>query len=527
MYSIQEIENDIENFFYKETPDEIEERKRICKAIVDMTDINEACNKIFAIRDQYVEKQRLPIWFRKMVFLCIYQYLSPIYKAIETEKLLDKDALKQIAKTKKKNFKNQSELLEHMGLENDIFKKSHWNMYSPDMKARQQIYIPMRLPLNYAEVECNDVYRAMIHYMVAYADVHTDTFVDVFGKLGLPAMFCANGYPYRAVWVEDGKLIRLFSEAVQHNGVKIYKQIFKIQKLLNSCDFKEQKEVIKELLQIFWMKQFLYARTEECEIDKITFAAEFFFVNCFTPEYWLDSMKEIEERSDGEREVSEYLNVEKITRNKIKRFVNLKKEEFLYFAKQYQKLRFVEIDRMQAIEHLQQFSMTENPLHDALLYIDIPKYIREYGRFGFDAEKCLKILELLEKYKGNWILTWKNYLDKTWTAGKEKSIFHELHVSKTKETINVDILMEHLENIHKMLNSNEKELWVFKYRDGNNNHANSIIFITNIQLSDISVEKFMERYSLTNTENGELIKETFSEFNKKRFKLRKVNKSDD
>jgi 5-methylcytosine-specific restriction endonuclease McrBC GTP-binding regulatory subunit McrB len=82
--------------------------------------------------------------------------------------------------------------------------------------------------------------------------------------------------------------------------------------------------------------------------------------------------------------------------------------------------------------------------------------------------------------------------------------------------------MSRLEDIQEKLNANGKGLWVFKYRDGNNNHANSIVFITNIQLPDVSAQEFMQEYSLTATEKGEMTREMFSHFNRKRFKLRKI-----
>ncbi len=36
------------------------------------------------------------------------------------------------------------------------------------------------LPFNYAQVECNHIYRAMIHHIICSAVVPTDTIVDVF-----------------------------------------------------------------------------------------------------------------------------------------------------------------------------------------------------------------------------------------------------------------------------------------------------------------------------------------------------------
>ena len=92
----------------------------------------------------------------------------------------------------------QSNILEKMfGLPKDVFGKKYWNMYSPDSKIRQEKYSDLQLPFNYAQVECNSVYRAMIHHMITGADVPTDTVVDIFGKFGLAVALCAGGYKYK------------------------------------------------------------------------------------------------------------------------------------------------------------------------------------------------------------------------------------------------------------------------------------------------------------------------------------------
>ena len=102
---------------------------------------------------------------------------------------------KQLAS--KDNTYTQTQLLEYLGLPKDVFKEKYWNMYSPDMKLQQEEYDNLFLPFNYAQVECNHIYRAMIHHIICSAVVPTDTIVDVFGKLGLVPALCANGYRIR------------------------------------------------------------------------------------------------------------------------------------------------------------------------------------------------------------------------------------------------------------------------------------------------------------------------------------------
>lgn len=70
-------------------------------------------------------------------------------------------------------------------------------MYSPNMKIQQEEYDNLCLPFNYAQVECNSIYRAMIHHIICSAVVPTDTIVDAFGKFGLVSALCANGYKIR------------------------------------------------------------------------------------------------------------------------------------------------------------------------------------------------------------------------------------------------------------------------------------------------------------------------------------------
>lgn len=126
-------------------------------------------------------------------------------------------------------------------------------------------------------------------------------------------------------------------------------------------------------------------------------------------------MREIKEDSNGERYVDEELKTDKITRYKVKRIIALEKADFRYWAKQYKKISFIEIDKMHIIKSLNDeyyFNTKFQNNQTDMLYIDIPKYIREYNRFNFSSKKMVEILKLLERYSGNWILTWKNYVEK-------------------------------------------------------------------------------------------------------------------
>lgn len=177
MYSVVEIEGEIEEYFGNDNQDVIIKTKQVVSNILNTQNIVVACemikNNLVEISNNgkliYPDKKYLPMWIRKLVFMVIYQYL-----------LRDNTVY------------NQSELLMQMGLYTDIFRRKHWNMYSPDMKVRQMKYCDIKLPFNHAEVESNEIFRAMIHHMISYSTVLTDTFVDMFGKMGIVPALCAN-----------------------------------------------------------------------------------------------------------------------------------------------------------------------------------------------------------------------------------------------------------------------------------------------------------------------------------------------
>ena len=166
----------------------------------------------------------------------------------------------------------QSNILKKMfGLPKDVFGKKYWNMYSPDSKIRQEKYSNVQLPFNYAQVECNSVYRAMIHHMITGADVPTDTVVDIFGKFGLAAALCAGGYKYKIVCLNEQNFY-LYSllQDVMRKPVKFYKMIdesdekienpeimiFQIIELVSSTAY--SAIINKEPVDIETLKPYLY-----------------------------------------------------------------------------------------------------------------------------------------------------------------------------------------------------------------------------------------------------------------------------
>ena len=121
-----------------------------------------------------------PEWFKIVVWRVLYNELKANPQARQTELIED-----------------------NINLPKDVFGKKYWNMYSPDMKLQQEEYDNLFLPFNYAQVECNHIYRAMIHHIICSADICTDSIVDVFGKFGLVPALCANGYKHKVVCVSE------------------------------------------------------------------------------------------------------------------------------------------------------------------------------------------------------------------------------------------------------------------------------------------------------------------------------------
>lgn len=192
MYTKECLEKEIEKYFRDSSNKEdididdiIGNIKKNAFQILDESDIENTCKQIKEVinityKDKketvkllYPDKNSLPKWIRELVYITIYQYLST-----------------EVATTKLQY--TQSQLLEKMGLYADIFREKHWNIYSPDMKIEQNKYSIIKLPFNHSEVEGNEIYRAMIHYMTCFSAVRTDTFVDMFGKLGVIPALCTR-----------------------------------------------------------------------------------------------------------------------------------------------------------------------------------------------------------------------------------------------------------------------------------------------------------------------------------------------
>lgn len=493
------------------------------KKILKIQDITLACKEIKKIRNTYKNTQSLPIWFRELVFQVIYNYLARMYEEIEKARLNGANFKK--TKAIRQCYKTQTQLLEDMGLVKDIFRKTHWNMYSPDRKAEQSVYISINLPLMYKEVECNEIYRAMIHYMVCHTKVPTDTFVDMYAEFGLPSLFCANGYK-NELWVENEKLFQIWKDTLQskRNCKMIYKRIKEIQELLKGNEHSIQQKQISEFLQKYWLSNLLEIGKPEEEIDKIRLVIGTFIANSFVPEYWVDRNLIIERNV-----VTEWLDETKISKERIQTFIAMTKREFFYFAEQYQKVTIRKMDKENAIWLLTNKHIYYKALKDKkereflknynkLLYIDAPKYIREYARKNFDSFQHMNLVKMLKNYDGEWILTWKNNIEKErifygihkqrWELEKEaKARIGEISLEE-KEPDVYDILGE----LKKIDTNPNRPIYVFKYKKEEKNHLGDLVFITNIQFPRIKSKDFFSRYFLQKEATGRFVREKYSNF---------------
>lgn len=253
--------------------------------------INEWIDKVFSpCKCSIID---YPEWFKIVVWRIIYNELKTNPQARQTELIED-----------------------NINLPKDVFGKKYWNMYSPDMKLQQERYNNLFLPFNYAQVECNPIYRAMIHHIICSADICTDSIVDVFGKFGLVPALCANGYKHKVVCVneKDYFLFNILQDALK-KPVKLYKIIEKVRKYfeIKSVDkevrlIKEQAlnklgqiklvlsnkiETIEEKMKVKEEIVVKYKSYEGIEYSREHMAVYIFISLCFYPEYWVDSYLEI------------------------------------------------------------------------------------------------------------------------------------------------------------------------------------------------------------------------------------------
>lgn len=553
IYNQDDINRELVRYFNEDVKgnnqDIIENTRLIISQILSSTSVIHQCREI---RDSFVniynERKFLPTWIKYLVYVVIYNYLE----------------------NNKTPKYTQSYLLEEMGLYADIFGKKNWCMYSPDMKIRQAKYTTTTLPLNHAEVESNEIFRAMIHYMVCYSAVYTDTFVDMFGKLGLVPALCANGYTGVQVWLDEKnyKELLIFASALEKSK--------KVSKILDDYIYSIKTADDKIAKTQYYIGQAMVNEIKvlnnmKIEVEIYQFAALYIIQQYFTPEYWLDGnlmklSEELEEygaitsnntnsNTGGFKECLTTGLKDNLTANNIANFTRMKfynsfksEKEIKDFkknggqlinleilSKAYKAKRFSPI-RVKIKEKIDEMfdecnyeyshEIESKICSNALLYIDIPKYLREDKRFDFDIVWYLKIFSILKAHKGDWILTWKNYVEfSSDRLGKQRvdSIYNDIYtqdkiIPSVFDYNNPSPIGGYKQNrmayLYKILGniSKDRQLYVFRYKDCDKNHPNSIIFITTINIPNITCEEFELKYNVELALDAKLEVKTFEKF---------------
>ena len=522
IYTIEDITVQIDEFFkdFSKEERDIAEKVKEDVASVISDNIENACVRIKDYIDLsdangkkiFKMKNKLPDWIKTLVYVCIYNYL-----------------------TDGKAEYTQTELLEKIGIPKDIFRKKHWNMYSPDMKCRQQQYEKMYLPFKHSEIEGNEIFRAMIHYMTCFSKEATDTFVDVFGKLGIIPVQCAGGYHSKQVWLmKQENVARIFRAALKKNK-KVCKILKELQYKIEHSECNHCVGIIKRILGITAVHMMYAENADTVEWiitdgfyngDTIyTFAAYYVILLYFQPEYWIDAnLIPLEEEGDSETRYSNELKLN-LSKQRINKFIetdfsdSLAKLSELYHVKS---LEMKDIDIREIITNVDyEDDIYEYIDRKALLYADVPKYIREEKIFHFTKDMYITLFDILNRHEGDWILTWKNYVEislyheRSYESGNgeragqkkigvrklrtDKKILPMIDIYEYEADYEKEIKNEMLKLYDEMLKISEnRQLYVFRYRDNNRNrfHPNSIIFITTIDFKEIKWNEFCEKYEI-------------------------------
>lgn len=497
------------------------------KDIKNNDDIISVRHEIIMLRQRGVIIADMPEQIKELVWQIVYHELKN--NAVPME----------IGKEQRTSKITQSIILEKMlGLPKDVFGKKYWNMYSPDSRMRQERYYNVQLPFNYAQVECNAVYRAMLHHMITYADVPVDTIADIFGKFGLVMALCADGYKYKIVCLNehDCYLYSLLQDVLK-KPVSFYKQIDRTRKYLQiklaDNDIKDIMEAelqklgtIRALLAYGIQKdvngQFSY---ESTGYTKEQIAARIFISLCFAPEYWVETNLEM----DDNNTITGWIDDKKTYKKRVEAFVKLTQNDFVIFAKKFQELKFISCDCRQVMSIIRQVDKYGvDTGKKPLLYIDVPKYIKEYRRFGFNGSMMLSLLKMLAVYESNWIMTWSTFLQKGFSDENktpydmlytEQKMLSEIYMTlKEDEPVHEKVPVRVIYNMFDKINANHS-IYVFIHRDKDKNKQQNIAFITNIDFKEITAEEFFRKYKIQYKGDEKLLKLGWKEFRKKYIKF--------
>ena len=273
MYSPEEIKVALRKYIASTGDTSIDEQSII--NILDQgadRDFNMVAPTIKSIRENYGVKKSIPMWFRMLTFRLIYDCMA---------------SDKQIPSLDKK----QETLLSALGFNKKVFDSTSWKMYSPEMKLRQSRFNPVNFPFSYAEVESNPIYVAMLHHLISEARVSTNTFIDVFGKMGYIPACCAEGYTNKLLYsvIPDGdydvNVFYKYYHGITDRPTKTYKVLQRymgqIQRVLNdNCSEDDRDSKIRKIVS----DEVLFIAMSSSDLHE--YAAIKFCDMCFRKPYW-------------------------------------------------------------------------------------------------------------------------------------------------------------------------------------------------------------------------------------------------
>lgn len=263
------------------------------------------------------------------------------------------------------------------------------------------------------------------------------------------------------------------------------------------------------------------------ETEPYKMAARIYIASYFSHNYWADRFAEMGYNTG--RITQEIVN-DSVSNFTIDSFCKIHKKDIQSLAKLYQShiIHNEDAKKYLYMKDDEYYSIDEQ----ALLYIDVPKYMREMERYKFSANDYLILLDYLRYYRGNWILVWKNFTGKNADdLDKKSEEYHRMLVEKCGESDKKASILEakykeikdkrnasvsetaSLEKIYDILYEIHKEqegLNIFRYFCKSHRESDRCFFITNIHFKSIENEVFKMKYDID--EDIKLVKEDYEKF---------------
>lgn len=496
-------------------------------------DFDKASQIVKEIRQQYKNNSVIPEWLRMLAFRLVYDYMT-----IEYTKKMEYDNEPE-NKKKRKVYKvlSQNKLIEAIGFNKKVFDKtSNWNIYSPYVKWQQSQYNALNIPVAYAEIVSNPIYVAMLHHIISESRIITDTFVDVFGKMGYVSAVCANSYAHNIFYTQDADTYKRYYDGMTKDPNCTYEFIYnygeRAKQFLDEPSEKTGRDRLDEFEAKFYDYQSIRllcgipelevsikkAKKDEGEeleksqeqleeeekIYNSKYAALRFITLCYQTPYWKKNNIKYDKLS------GEY--VEKFSSLKhIKKVFDITEDSFVAYANALKKTEYREYEDNLLVDLMTNYNNIkgENDVKDivknifkllgidekALLFVDIPKY-DEYYRYGFDTE-------ILEKEVEGKKMSWLSDEEKDTAQEREDSIINFLldydgdwvMTLKGYSFGNTDA-NKHYNDIIRKMRESHRNCYIYKCSIEDHNISTAISFITSINFDELSADEFKAKYNI-------------------------------